>query len=394
MKPFTSTNKSGLFIFLVIPFLVVFNSCEKSIQDISTPYESPGGMLKTVVEVETPLIAAQNIDAGTVTATFNETGNQLTVTYLLVTSGYCLLETHLDLQADPANFPQTNSGNPKVGQFAYGATLNCEPGWTQVVDLTTIPGWSLGDTVFIAAHAEVNMIPGGVESAWGYGLPFPGNNWAMYFYAVQPAWSCGLPVVDERDGQSYNTVLIGDQCWMAENLNVGSRIDGIEDPVEDSNIEKYCYDNLESNCDIYGGLYKWDEMMGWTTEEGAQGICMEGWHVPTDGEWSVLTNCLGGLSVAGGKMKSIGTIEEGTGLWRTPNYLATNESGFTGFPGGSRIYRTGGFESYHRLGYFWSSSQHSELTAWNRYLYFNYVKIIRTFYDKRWGWSVRCVNDE
>ncbi|NQV03127.1 MAG: LamG domain-containing protein [Bacteroidia bacterium] len=167
--------------------MVTFYSCEKSIQEVSTPYEPQGNLLKTVIEWETQLIAAQNIYAGTVTAAFNETGDQLTVTYSLITSSYCLLETHLDVQVDPANFPQTKKGNPKVGQFAYGATLNCTLGWTQVIDLTSIPGWSLGDTVFIAAHTELIMFPGGIESAWGAGLPFPGNSWAMYFYCVPEA---------------------------------------------------------------------------------------------------------------------------------------------------------------------------------------------------------------
>ena len=123
---------------------------------------------------------------------------------------------------------------------------------------------------------------------------------------VNPSWQCGDIIVDERDEQKYNTVQIGDQCWMAENLNIGGMINGTDDPVEDENIEKYCYNDLESNCDTYGGLYTWDEMMSWTTEEGTQGICMEGWHIPTDGEWLVL------------KQGIINTIEDATKLKRSP----------------------------------------------------------------------------
>jgi len=83
---------------------------------------------------------------------------------------------------------------------------------------------------------------------------------------------CGAEMEDERDGQFYNTVLIGDQCWMAENLNIGDRIDGINDQLDNATLEKYCYDDLETNCDTYGGLYLWDEMMEYTTTPGTQGI--------------------------------------------------------------------------------------------------------------------------
>ncbi len=106
-----------------------------------------------------------------------------------------------------------------------------------------------------------------------------------------PTWSCGDTLNDTRDGQNYNTVQIGDQCWMAENLNVGTMIDGSDDQTQQTPevIEKYCYDNNTANCDTYGGLYQWNEMMHYTTQEGAQGICPAGWHVPTDGEWCTLT---------------------------------------------------------------------------------------------------------
>ncbi|MCK5838660.1 MAG: hypothetical protein KAG99_02370, partial [Bacteroidales bacterium] len=84
------------------------------------------------------------------------------------------------------------------------------------------------------------------------------------------------------EGQTYSIVAIGTQCWMAENLNVGTRIDGVDEQTDNPTLEKYCYNDLESNCDIYGGLYQWNEMMQYVTTEGAQGICPSGWHIPTD----------------------------------------------------------------------------------------------------------------
>ena len=98
--------------------------------------------------------------------------------------------------------------------------------------------------------------------------------------------------------QTYDVLMIGEQCWMAENLNVGSTTTSVDtgsnhsDMTDDGIIEKYCYDNTESYCDTDGGLYDWDEMMGYVTTEGAQGICPSGWHIPTDAEWYTLENGL------------------------------------------------------------------------------------------------------
>jgi len=98
----------------------------------------------------------------------------------------------------------------------------------------------------------------------------------------------GTPTVNDADGNVYNTVQIGDQCWMAENLNVGTMILLSEYPGDNGIIEKYCYENDINYCDEYGGLYNWQELMGWVETLGAKGICPEGWHLPTDGDWKVL----------------------------------------------------------------------------------------------------------
>jgi hypothetical protein len=105
----------------IILLSLFFISCEKEMQNLSIPYEQDGRSIKTVVICETPLIAAQNITAGIVTASFNAAGNQLTITYSIVNFSYCLTETHLDVEADPVDFPQSNSGKPKVGQIVQEA---------------------------------------------------------------------------------------------------------------------------------------------------------------------------------------------------------------------------------------------------------------------------------
>ncbi len=206
----------------------------------------------------------------------------------------------------------------------------------------------------------------------------------------QSALSCPSncqPITDSRDGKTYNTVLIGDQCWMKENLNIGTRINGIQDQTNNQVIEKYCYDDLESNCDIYGGLYQWNEAMQYVTTAGVQGICPAGWHFPTTDELSTLANFLGGSNAAGGKMKETGTIH-----WQSPNTGATNSSGYTALPGGYRSI-DGYFYSLTSYAYFWESSDYSSSEAYRYYLIYGYNHLSGYVYSKIFGYSVRCVQD-
>lgn len=109
-------------------------------------------------------------------------------------------------------------------------------------------------------------------------------------YSIQFATNIpcpGMPTV-EYEGQVYNTIQIFGQCWLKENLNVGTMIPGQQEMIDNDTIEKYCYNNEPDSCTKYGGLYAWDEMMQYTTQTGTQGICPPGWHLPTDEDWKVL----------------------------------------------------------------------------------------------------------
>ena len=205
----------------------------------------------------------------------------------------------------------------------------------------------------------------------------------------------GAPTVLYED-QTYNTVMIGTQCWFKENLNVGTRINGTQEQGATNGIkEKYCYDNLESNCDIYGGLYQWNEMMQGSLTPGVQGICPTGWHIPTSVDWTTLASILGGYGEHRGKMKTTGTIENGTGLWYSPNTGATNESGFTAFPGGLRIMQSGLFDGLGYDGTWWSSSEAGPLfvacTGLQNYYEVPYGILGECFRSE--GFSVRCLRD-
>ncbi|MCK9422810.1 MAG: T9SS type A sorting domain-containing protein [Bacteroidales bacterium] len=214
--------------------------------------------------------------------------------------------------------------------------------------------------------------------------------------AVKPSFhnstrldACGQPITDSRNGKIYNTVLIGTQCWMAQNLNIGIMIPGDQEQNNQSAIEKFCYDNSEANCTIYGGLYSWDNMLQWTSTPGVRGICPAGWHIPTGGEWDTLVTFLGGLAVAGGKMK-----ETGLEHWTEPNTGASNSSGFTALPAGQvscTIY--GCFHWLHSDAFFWYK-QNDPTTAWYLQLYNWGESLLSGWTVKSVGFSVRCIKDE
>ncbi|MCK9400874.1 MAG: hypothetical protein M0Q51_12910 [Bacteroidales bacterium] len=235
-----------------------------------------------------------------------------------------------------------------------------------------------------------NVVPGnGIPLIWDGRISYAGysTDIARIKIIATGIWQCGNPITDSRDGQSYNTVLIGTQCWMKENLNVGTMINESQEMSDNETIEKYCYNNDPANCSTYGGLYQWNEIMQYTTTPGTQGICPDGWHIPMDEEWTALTNYLGGASVAGGKMKEAGFVH-----WYPPNTGATNESGFTALPGGYRP--TGGsFDYLGTHGHWWSSTDYSGSTAWHRYLGYTDAGARRYYYYKTYGFSLRCLQD-
>jgi len=174
---------------------------------------------------------------------------------------------------------------------------------------------------------------------------------------VPDSASCGS---FEYGGQVYHTVVIGTQCWMKENLNLGKWLDQSQRQTESKNpvVEKYCFGNDFVNCDLWGGLYQWDEMMHYERAAGAQGICPAGWHVPDSRDWKELIRVLGGTETAGGKMKSTGNRD-----WAVPNVGATNSSQFTAYPGGYFDQTTQSWHDVHNAGYFWSSETISNTTS-------------------------------
>jgi uncharacterized protein (TIGR02145 family) len=182
-------------------------------------------------------------------------------------------------------------------------------------------------------------------------------------------------------------VLIGNQLWMARNLDVETYSNGDSIPQVTNGDEwailktgAWCYfENLTVNGKKYGKLYNWYAV------NDSRGLAPRGWHIPADTEWTILCNYLGGDSIAGSKMKS-------TSLWEKPNLVAQEKSGFEGLPGGCRDV-TGAFANLGYYGYFWSAGEATELQVWYRSLYYYDASVKRDIYNKPAGFSVRCIRD-
>lgn len=194
--------------------------------------------------------------------------------------------------------------------------------------------------------------------------------------------------VTDIQGNTYNTIGIGHQYWMTENLRTTKYNDNtaitkiVEDTVWVKENSGFCWYNNDStsHAQTYGALYNW-----YAVNSGK--LCPSGWHIPTNDEFSVLVDFLGNAGVAGGLLKITGTAD-----WKTPNTGATNEYGFNALPGGKRD-NTGVFDFKSVEGNWWSSSEYSSLTASYFYLLYNYGNSFQAYINKKNGMSVRCVKN-
>jgi uncharacterized protein (TIGR02145 family) len=193
----------------------------------------------------------------------------------------------------------------------------------------------------------------------------------------------GTPTVT-YGGKIYNTVQIGNQCWLKENLDVGTMIQGIDTAKNNGTIEKYCYNNDTNTCNTYGGLYQWDEAMQYTTTSGTRGICPTGWHLPTTAEFQILSTSVnndGNALKAGGQGQGAG--------------VGTNTSGFSALLAGDR-YNGGDYLGLDVDANFWSSNKYGQgiwWQAWSTYLLYNNNTINTTLSWLVTGCSIRCIKD-
>ena len=197
---------------------------------------------------------------------------------------------------------------------------------------------------------------------------------------------------DARDGQIYKSVKIGNQVWMAENLNYD---------YNEGTAKSYCYNDEQESCAKYGRLYTWAAAMdsagvfgdggkgcGYdvtcSAKEPVRGICPEGWHLPSDAEWETLFTAVGGEDVAGTKLKSkSGWYNNGNG---------TDEYGFSVLPAGNR-FDVGNYYNADYYAFFWSRTEHSSVDAYNWDFFYVDTYVRSQYYSKEIGFSVRCLRD-
>ena len=275
-----------------------------------------------------------------------------------------------------------------VRGFCYSTTSN-----PTISNDTTVNGTGLGiysgtlqnltplTTYYIRAYATNS-----IGTSYGTGLSLTTDS--------LPGVRCpGTPSVTDIDANLYYTVQIGTQCWTKSNLKVTRYRNGDTIPTGLSNSAWQnttsgaysIYNNDPANDALYGKLYNHYAV------SDIRGLCPTGWHVPSDGEWTILENHLGGGGVAGGALKST-AMQPTPGGWLSPNVGATNSSGFTAPPGGLR-YILGDFNELTYYGYWWSSSVSSAGNAWSSNMGYDYSDFGRYNNGRTHGFSVRCVRD-
>ena len=283
------------------------------------------------------------------------------------------------------------SWNPSPGATSYNLSVSADRDFsTQICNYAQITNTSF----------EIGPIGGSATYYWRVSANndyATSDNSDIYSFTTQASVNPGVPCPGEPtityEGRTYNTILFGSQCWLKENLNVGTQIYVTLSQADNGIIEKYCYDGNASNCETYGGLYQWAEAIQY--KNGAtnnispnpsfagnvQGICPTGWHIPNSTEMNV---CINAVSGDGNALKAVG---QGFG-----GGAGTNMSGFSGLLAGSRA--LGVFTSMGLNGNFWSSSEHDAGSANFIYIYNATSTIGKTYTPKEsMGYSVRCLKD-
>jgi uncharacterized protein (TIGR02145 family) len=268
---------------------------------------------------------------------------------------------------------------------------DCEPGEFYDVTLNFVEQSTLKVTVPKTISGDIKKITcGSKRIVWDIGTDL--SSLSGRFYPELEVKKADKNSVTDIDGNTYKTVQIGTQVWMAENLktakyNDGTMILNVKKRKQWSNLTTGAwayYKNDATNNLKYGKLYNWFAVS--PTTNGNKNVCPTGWHVSTDAEWTVLTDYLGGESIAGDKMKDVGTRS-----WKGSN-SNSNTSLFTGLPGGYRS-ATGSYRSFGNYGYWWSSAENNTGNAWYRGLDGSSGGADRNYCDKKNGFSVRCLRD-
>ena len=316
--------------------------------------------------------------AATITRGVYPQGNAFSVRCVQDSSTYTAVES-VSIQSSYASLSPGNS-------YQFYATINPLGATIQTVD------WSSNNANVTVTNTGYVTVSAGATGSVTITATSPGGGIPGTVTLDIVSWTCGMDIQDSRDSKSYGTVAIGNQCWMAENLNVGDSGSIAEQNATCSPIVKTCYLEDPYKCADYGGLYKWTQAMCGSTSAGAKGICPTGWHIPTHTESTILERTV--CSINGGTTCStdfpdntttmsvwLGTHNEGTWLKNSSNFYLKLAGYYTG----------SAFSSMGTLGYYWNSTG-SGSNAWYRA-----VGAAATSYrnngSQGYGFSVRCVQD-
>ena len=286
--------------------------------------------------------------------------------------------------------------------LSAGTTMSLAYSGTEVFDNslkvlceTNAFSFSPGDLLLFIGYA-------GSQQSGDLDRPEQSQSYSLQFATNIP---CEETPVITYEGQVYNTIQIFNQCWLKENLNVGTMVSGTEEMVNNGITEKYCFNDEADSCSKYGGLYQWDELMQYTLDEGVRGICPEGWHVPSDEEWKLLEGAVDSQYKIGDPIWDLDyefrgfdaakNLKTTTGWGPGPGGdNSTDLFGFSALPGSYRKTEGVFYGDIRYVGYWWTSSKdiYTE-NAWGRYMYYTGPMSPRSLYVKERGLSVRCLKD-
>lgn len=217
--------------------------------------------------------------------------------------------------------------------------------------------------------------------------------------SIETSDPCNGNNIITYQGEDYELINIAGLCWFKENLNVGISMDSLSEPSDNNIIEKYCYDDNPSNCELYGGLYSWDEMMQYSTDTLAKGICPDGWHIPTDFEWKLLEGATDTQFPIGDPIwdnEFSRGYDTGKNLKSTSGWSSNGNGidifGFSAIPAG--FFRTdiNDYQAIYNQAYLGSSTTNEEL-KWCRYLQTGNDLVWRNDLGNHFSFSVRCVKN-
>lgn len=223
------------------------------------------------------------------------------------------------------------------------------------------------------------------------------EGWNGLYWASLTGHQYEIGEMMDQDGNTYPTIIIGSQEWMAANLRTTKYRNGDDVVFIDNSASGYTswgdvdygayavYDTTGTGHPF--DLEKFGYLYNWYAVDDSRELCPTGWHVVTDAEWTTLTDLFGGANEAGGSLR-----ETSTTYWNSPHPGSTNVSGFTALPGGGRS-GNGHFSNIRNFGFFWSSTEQSNGYAWYRNLNYGNDYVIRLEVEKKFGFAVRCVKD-